>query len=839
MTDWLIKGNKYQRLTGTRLAVAEEDSELDDSGSDSDGSFEAMGEALIPHELVRKEWNLGDIRDEALLKQIGDLTECRLEPRPEKKSILVKGESLQAVDKALAKLDAEWLSGTRKSTLPLVFDFECTEGEINVMLQLLPLKELRDRRLVTTLVPSSGRLFKGLGNYYIVVMIKDGNVHPVGQPRALDRSTAVEQNSKLWGDSTSKSSRIKPTEGKAPVKATSVTIPNHMTPFLPPGKTGAISQWVEQSAVQSASDPFVPPVPPVTLANVALPHRAQATEPSLLSQPTCREPVSPPKRPARMRRPKGAALEEDPETPQTAEQSVPGSLANAHMAMQSIPYANTISGADTLPPTSSQTATLLVKTGGEAGNETDPLAVNKLEPSHDKVPIATPSVQTRTPPSQRSQRYKLPEVQPPYIPASSASSTIHSNNSQWAYAAVSSSKEGQLIDFQTSPSSVERPTDKIKINDEVASRQLKNTMRQRKPSSPVGRGVTGATSNFENATTQLLEIIRSTRGFVNFQTTIGRLLIDPKSGTGEYKKTRFAITQWPQVFPNKPGVVRLQTNFTDRLTSLASDADFVVDLKLSSGRRMFTDQPCQRKVVYRFTCSTSHKSEDNFLIDVEDTESNTGKPVILRAPKLYGALNWHYPKRYWDARLAIHSSSHGSQEQLKAAEEIVNNLRISLSPDESVIELFTHSPSRVLTIQSIQLRRETHHRSTIYPDLLLMLCEVQEFEIDLPRPDNNDDCHAHTNSRKQMVRENRLWWEASIASTTAMKFLKENELLEVGEKTTWTVKDITDAAVVRNMSFLARDIVTRIDSVGYHNKGPKASSAKDPSDTPAASLGFW
>ena len=817
----------------------EEDSDLEDSGSDCDGSFEAMGEALIPHEIVRKEWNLGDVRDEALLKQIGDLTECRLEPRPEKKSILVKGESLQAVDKALAKLDAEWLSGTRKSTLPLVFDFECTECEIDVMLQLLPLKELRDRRLVTTLVPSSGRLFKGLGSYYVVVMIKDGNVHPVGQPRALDRSTAVEQNSKLWGDSISKSSQIKPIEGKAPIKANPATIPDHITPFLPPGKTGAISQWVEQSAVQSASDPFVPPAPPATLANVALPHRAQATEPSLPSQPTCREPVSPPKRLARMRRPKGAALEEDLETPQTAEQSVPGSLANAHTLMQSIPNANTISSADTLLPTSPQAATSLVETGGKAGNKTDPFAVNKPELSNNKFPIATPSVKTRASPSQRSQRYKLPEVQPPYMPAGSTSSTINSNNPQCTYAAVSSSKEGHLIDFETSARSVEPLRDKIKTNDGVASRQLRNTMRQRKPSSQIGSGVTGATSNFENVTTQLFEIIRSTRGFVDFRTAIGRLLIDPKSGTGEYKKTRFAITQWPQVFPNKPGVVRLQTSFTDRLTSLASDADFVVDLKLSTGRRMFTDQPCQRKVVYRFTCSTSHKSEDNLFIDVEDTKGDTGKPVIWRAPKLYGALNWHYPKRYWDARLAIHSSSHGSQEQLKAAEVIVNNLRISPSSDESVVELFTHSPSRVLTIQSIQLRRETHHRSTIYPDLLLKLCEVQEFEIELPRPDNNDHCHAHTNSRKQMVRENRFWWEASIASTTAMKLLKENELLEVGEKTTWTVKDIIDAAVVRNMSFLARDIVTRIDSVGYHNKGPKASSAKDPSDTPAASLGFW
>lgn len=90
-----------------------------------------------------------------------------------------------------------------------------------------------------------------------------------------------------------------------------------------------------------------------------------------------------------------------------------------------------------------------------------------------------------------------------------------------------------------------------------------------------------------------------------------------------------------------------------------------------------------------------------------------------------------------------------------------------------------------------------------------------------------------------MVHENRLWWEASIVSTKIAKLAEENKTLEVGEKTAWTAKDMIDAAIVREMTFLARDLVTSIDSVGYHNKGPRSTSTKEQSDTPETALGFW
>ena len=824
---------KYQRLTGTRVAMSDEDSELGDAGSDM--SSEKMGDNLIQHEVVTKEWSLGEFSDRVLLKHIGDLTQCRVDPRPEKKTIFVKGDDLYHVDKALAKLDIEWFSAIKKASLPLVYDFGCTEGEVNVMLQLLPLKELKDRRLTTTLVSPSCRLIKNLGSQQIVVMIKDGNVHPVGQPRALDRNTSVEYISKLWAGSVSKPYQIQSVEENPMVKASSAAAEVPSNPFLPPRKTGEISQWVEQSAAQSASDPFAPPPP----ANVVPQRQTQAPDPSMRPQEVPVEHFSPRKRAGKIRKPKGAAEENTLTTPQaiakTAEQIPSGSLADVDKLIRDIYQAS----AEEFSAPSSQGITLPTGTRSEASNKISSPTTGRKDHTQFNVPVVTPSVKPSAPSSRRSNHIQLPALQPPYMPALSIASTATSTNPHWAYTAVSSSKEGQLIDFTTPPSSVETPSDRIQTNNEVTSRQLKNTMRQRKPSPQIGHGSMGATSSYENVAAQLLELVRSARGIVNFQTTIGRLLIDPKSGTGEYKKKRFAIGQWPLVFPNKHGVVKLETTLTERLTSLASDADFVVDLRLPSGRRMFTDQPCQRKIVYCFTCSASHKGEDDVVIDFAEDETVDVKHEVWKAPKLYGGMNWHYPKRYWDARLTVHLSEHVSQEQCQAAQEIVDNLRISPSPDQRIVQLSTKCSSKILAIHAIQLRRETHHRSTNYPDLLLKLCEVQDFEIELPGLEINDHCRAYTNSRKQMVHENRIWWEASIASATATRLMEENKALEIGEKTAWTVKEIIGADVVRNMSFLARDIVTGIDSVGYHNKGPKIASVKEQSDTPVPTLGFW
>jgi len=828
---------KYQRLVGTHVAMYDEDSELGDASSDVSSETKG-GDMLIPHETVKREWSLGELSDRALLKAISDATHCSLAPKPDKKTITVKGEDITQVNKALAKLDAVWKSTTQSLLLPMVYDLECTEGELKVMLQLLPLKELKDRRLTTTLISPSSRLVKNIGSHYCVIMIKDGNVYPTGQPRALDRSNSLEVTSKLWANTVSKPYQAKAVDENAFVKASLATATEKLSnPFLPPKKTGEINQWVEQSAAQSASDPFAPPLPPSAKTvpqgtNQSNPSSVQPQEPST-------ERVSPRKRAGRIRKPKGAA-EEMPLDAGDVTASAETTPLNIQSCMRDV----AIESAETFPARA-HAATLSTSSVDLAGNKIDSPTVSKNGQTDINIPelVATPSIDT-TPSiktgassTRHPNHRELPALQPPYMPAVSTTSTSTSRNPSWA--TVTSVKEGHLIDFTTSPTPEEASKDRTQNKKEIPLRQIKNTMRQRKPSPLVGRGSTGATAAYDKIAAQLFELVRSAPGVVSIETAIGRLLIDPRSGSGEYKKTRFAIVQWPLVFPNKDGMVKLMTTFTERLTSLASDADFVLDLKMPSGRRMFTEQPCQRKILYRFTCSTSHKSEDDMIVDFDEKETPDGTYTVSKAPKLYGAMNWHYPKRYWDAHLAVNVSDQDvSHDQRLAVQEIVSNLQVS-PIDLGAVQLTTVSPHKALPIQAIQLRRETHHRSSLYPDLVLKLCECQDFEMELPRPEVNDHCRAYTNSRKQMVHENRLWWEASIASGKATKLVEQNKTLEIGEKTGWTAKDIIDADVVRNMSFLARDVVTGIDSVGYHNKGPKAASTKEQSETPATTVGFW
>ena len=78
--------------------------------------------ALIPHEIISKQWVVPCVNDspnsglklsEKLLKVIGDLTNCRVELRTDRKSISIRGENDLDVDRACSKLEVaqDWAVG--------------------------------------------------------------------------------------------------------------------------------------------------------------------------------------------------------------------------------------------------------------------------------------------------------------------------------------------------------------------------------------------------------------------------------------------------------------------------------------------------------------------------------------------------------------------------------------------------------------------------------------------------------------------------------------------------------------------------------------------------------
>lgn len=430
----------------------------------------------------------------------------------------------------------------------------------------------------------------------------------------------------------------------------------------------------------------------------------------------------------------------------------------------------------------------------------------------------------------------VPEMTAPYMPSSPSvafgpsakSSGLDATNNGWQ-GHVPRGSSGHLFKAATLN---ERPG---KAN----MPQPRRTMGQKAPSRALSGGNTALLKDFEVSAKQLLALALPRRGPVVFEVGIGRLLINHQIGSAEFKTKPFSLSEWFSAFPVKPGLIRLETRFTPRLTTSLEDVESILDARLPKVRRLFEDdtsqQPVLRIVNYVFSCKSKQGNQITIVID-ED-----GAFKILGGEILVGSLDFHFPKRSWDASLRLRTSSLRSIDYHKQVESIVRNLKISTWPDRTTLNLFTQTIDEELVIQSIVVRRETFHPSKMYPDLLLRLCEVQDLQA-CKRGLRYD---GGVQDRQSMIDAGRYWWEASITSVNATSILQENDILEIGEIATWNAETIIEEGIVRDLYSLANDLVTRIDSIGFHNKGLKknlASSANTMSMKRSELLpgeGFW
>ena len=430
----------------------------------------------------------------------------------------------------------------------------------------------------------------------------------------------------------------------------------------------------------------------------------------------------------------------------------------------------------------------------------------------------------------------VPEITAPYMPPSSSVASGPSANSSgldtptdgWQ-GHIPRGRSGHLFKASTLN---ERPG---KSN----MPQPRRTMDQKAPSRALSGGNTALPKDFEESAKHLLALALPRRGPVVFEVGIGRLLINHQIGSAEFKTNPFSLSEWFSAFPVKPSLGRLETRFTPRLTTSLEDVESILNTRLPKARRLFEDdtsqQPVLRTVKYVFSCKSKQGNQITIVVD-ED-----GAFKILGGEILVGSLDFHFPRRSWDASLRLRTSSLRSIDYHEQVESIVRNLKIYTWPDRPTLNLSTQTIDEELVIQSIVVRRETFHPSKVYPDLLLRLCEVQ----DLQACKQGLHYDGGIQDRQSMIDAGRYWWEASITSLNATSILEENDKLEIGDIATWDAKTIIEKGIVRDLYSLANDLVTRIDSVGLHNKGLKsnlASSANTMSMKRSELLpgeGFW
>ena len=226
-----------------------------------------------------------------------------------------------------------------------------------------------------------------------------------------------------------------------------------------------------------------------------------------------------------------------------------------------------------------------------------------------------------------------PSIEPPYMPPhampSVSLSKVPSMMSQQTLPSsatwnvvVRSSKSCSLVDISVPNEGCARDeatvvTANLQDNITIAkTRDVKNTMNQRKaPMQAFGGGDTALVKSFEGIIAPLLISARPRTGRVGFTVDIGRMLINQQYASSEFKNRSFKTSEFSLVLP-KGRITGFEPVFTDMLTARSAEAESILNVLMSQGRRLFQQQPISRKITYVFTCKA--KDGNHIIIEYDE-----------------------------------------------------------------------------------------------------------------------------------------------------------------------------------------------------------------------------
>ena len=239
-------------------------------------------ELLIQHETVSRTWTPSEKEREGcprmnpkLLRHVGNLANCRIEHAAESEDVVVRGDVERDIEKAISKLKVVHETMVQEISYPHIYSFHMLEGEMSVMLQMVALKDLGDRRLGTTLLHPSSPLFKCLRSALVIALVKNGDFVPIEQEPRVDG-----QRLSLWENCPYKSIGCDKLSQPKEIRL-------HDDTNDSPSKENAtpISQWLNQAT--AVENPFLP---------CSKEHNSTDIKPGINHKPQI-EPISQPKKP--------------------------------------------------------------------------------------------------------------------------------------------------------------------------------------------------------------------------------------------------------------------------------------------------------------------------------------------------------------------------------------------------------------------------------------------------------------------------------------------------------------------------------------------------------------
>ncbi|KAL9122255.1 MAG: hypothetical protein Q9187_001190 [Circinaria calcarea] len=775
---------------------------------------------LIVHEPITKTWCppraekfVKKVFTVQLMRDVENLTGCRVELSETSGQLIVRGELMDNVDNAIKKLKAIDKTHTERELEAErgIANFYVHEDELNYHLMLMAATQLKDRRLVPIFRLQPPR-------YFAVTMMRWNSDTEVYEPtlRNLEPLQTVPERPRLWnsyvynsyGDEVNNPARW----AQQPIIPSTSNREGPIHPILPHEKFTAVAKWNDEAST-AKSNAF-----------------KMATE-----DDENRQLASGSRRGILPASERASCAEQYKKTERIA-------LNKEHMAAFTGPITDTsvmLSKASKFhaatPPITATPSSI----GPVATYAALQIASSETPQEMRPPPIRGPIMPKKpNPPATPNQEAGIPDRNNP---------TETTSSMAWSTNIVRGEETGDLLGIgqsQSTPKDGNQKANRFNENkqletEEDTRRYRRNKSLKKSPGNAGLRNDAPVIAKIEKSAMSILYLIRSVTGLIRLKVPLGHVYVEGRRVSREYKRHPFPASEWSSVFQPHQRMGHVSTIFSNLLTTSWIDAEYILDLKLARSQRMFSESSTKSSVIYEIKCSSSRSGVEAVL----ELDEN-GVHTIRNTPELIGANNWHFLRRVWDARLEITGTTPIEKELQHDFKAIIDHLYIGAGKD--LPELYISTTASNVEIQSVTVKRQTQHPCYQYPDLLLQLTEVQDLIIQKNSPGRY---RAIGRDPNQMVAEdNRLWWEAAIVSTVAQSILKENVDLEVGEEATWEPQTFVEDGIIRNMFNLAKEVVTRIDNVGFSTPAIAvagewdATKASRPSRTTSAELDdgpFW
>jgi hypothetical protein len=364
------------------------------------------------------------------------------------------------------------------------------------------------------------------------------------------------------------------------------------------------------------------------------------------------------------------------------------------------------------------------------------------------------------------------------------------------------------------------PTESVQTVSEVSSRRIVRTANQKQPSSSLGANGAGEPESLRLYNSQSInaalfgafENARYWPGDLKFEVKLGRLILAdvPRE---IIRKKALRWQEWEDFITNPRA--DFEHYFTKILTRQHHDVEFIRDLRLGKGEKLFSETPVSRRVTYDIEILKKNKRL-NLSVDGE-----TFKPTLYEAKKDFGFANVINPVHSWDYRFELSGKKSVDLDTNPFIQGIVDSLTCTEGTDIPELTFTVDGPA--LTLSRVFLKRQTKYpviSARLQKGVPMELVTTETYDLFLAEhPETSKLYKAFALSKQEMKNALRLYWTVSLVPTTVNAILEENQDLGVGECVDWTTNDVLKTRAdgtgcVLSMMDILTGVVGKIDGVG-------------------------